>query len=142
VSQGKGIKSFELGADGSGGIHLYGDPSVKMNGREVFKFATKTVPESIRKVVEKDQKDLSEIDFVIPHQANVRIIEYAAERLGVSMDKFEVTVDQYGNTSAASIPITLFHALQEEKIKDGDYVVMTGFGGGLTWGTLSLVWGK
>ncbi|MCO7126681.1 ketoacyl-ACP synthase III [Sporolactobacillus shoreicorticis] len=143
VSEGKGILSFELGADGSGGSYLYQDGKyLKMNGREVFKFAVRQMGESAVHVVEKAGLKKEDIDYLIPHQANIRIMEASRERLGIPEEKMIKTIQKYGNTSASSIPLALIDALEEGKIKDGDVLVMVGFGGGLTWGALTLKWGK
>ncbi|RYL95603.1 ketoacyl-ACP synthase III [Sporolactobacillus sp. THM7-4] len=143
VSEGKGILSFELGADGSGGKNLYQDEKfIKMNGREVFKFAVRQMGESAVNVVEKAGLKKEDIDFLIPHQANIRIMEASRERLGIPEDKMIKTIQKYGNTSASSIPLALADALEEGIIQDGNLIVMVGFGGGLTWGALTLRWGK
>lgn len=142
VSEGKGILSFELGSDGKGGKHLYDDEVIKMNGREVFKFAVRQMGESAIRVVEKANLEKTDIDYLIPHQANIRIMESAREKLGLPIERMSKTVDRYGNTSAASIPLSLCYDLENGKIKDGDIVVMVGFGGGLTWGAVTLRWGK
>ncbi|WP_096200612.1 beta-ketoacyl-ACP synthase III [Bacillus sp. FJAT-45350] len=142
VSEGNGILGYELGSDGSGGKHLYIDNVLGMNGREVFKFAVRTLGESANNALIKAGLTNNDIDFLIPHQANVRIIESARERLGLSEDKVSVTVDKYGNTSAASIPLSLYEEVENDKIKDSDIIVLVGFGGGLTWGSTVLRWGK
>ena len=145
VSADKGILSFELGADGSGGDHLFIDSKtgkIAMNGREVFKFAVRQMPESSLNVVEKAGLSKEDVDFLIPHQANIRIIDAARERLGLAKEKVSTTVKKHGNTSAASIPLALFTELEKGLINDGDIVVMVGFGGGLTWGSVCLRWGK
>ncbi|MCL1632871.1 ketoacyl-ACP synthase III [Sporolactobacillus sp. CPB3-1] len=143
VSDGKGILSFELGADGSGGKYLYQDDRfIKMNGREVFKFAVRQMGESAVNVVEKAGLKKEDIDYLIPHQANIRIMEASRERLEIPEDKMIKTIQKYGNTSASSIPLALIDAVEEGQIKDGDLLVMVGFGGGLTWGALTLKWGK
>ncbi|BBN98456.1 beta-ketoacyl-ACP synthase III [Sporolactobacillus terrae] len=143
VSDGKGILSFELGADGNGGKFLYQeDQFIKMNGREVFKFAVRQMGESAVHVVEKAGLKKEDIDYLIPHQANIRIMEASRERLGIPEEKMIKTIQKYGNTSASSIPLALADALEEGKIKDGNLIVMVGFGGGLTWGALTLKWGK
>lgn len=142
VQDGKGILSFELGADGSGGKHLYQDEYVVMNGREVFKFAVRQMGESAVNVVEKIGLKKEDVDYLIPHQANIRIMEVARERLGIDREKMSKSVHKYGNTSAASIPIALSEDAKNGKIKDGDLVVLVGFGGGLTWGAVALRWGK
>lgn len=142
VQEGKGILSFELGADGSGGKHLYQDEYVVMNGREVFKFAVRQMGESAVNVIDKIGLKKEDVDYLIPHQANIRIMEVARERLGIDRDKMSMSVHKYGNTSAASIPIALSEDVENGKIKDGDLVVLVGFGGGLTWGAVALRWGK
>ncbi|HLS67536.1 MAG TPA: beta-ketoacyl-ACP synthase III [Pseudogracilibacillus sp.] len=144
VSEGKGILSFELGADGTGGKHLYQNEEnfMVMNGREVFKFAVRTMPQASVNVIEKAGLEKEDVDFLVPHQANIRIMEAARERLGISANKMAKTVSRYGNNSSASIPIALSESVAEGKIKDGDVIVLVGFGGGLTWGSVALRWGK
>ncbi|MGP4062031.1 beta-ketoacyl-ACP synthase III [Halobacillus litoralis] len=144
VSEDKGILSFELGSDGSGGSHLYQNELDKlfMNGREVFKFAVRQMPESSVNVVKKIGLSEQDVDYLVPHQANIRIMEAARERLGISEDKMSTTIKRYGNTSSASIPIALSEDVKAGKIKDNDLVVLVGFGGGLTWGAVALRWGK
>lgn len=142
VSEGKGILSFELGADGTGAKHLYQDEYIIMNGREVFKFAVRQMGESSVNVLEKAGLSKEDVDMLIPHQANIRIMEAARQRLGVPVEKMSNTVHKYGNTSAASIPISIVEELQAGKINDGDLLVMVGFGGGLTWGAIALRWGR
>lgn len=142
VSEGRGILSFELGADGTGGKHLYHDEYVIMNGREVFKFAVRQMGESCIHVLEKAGLSKQDVDFLIPHQANIRIVEAARQRLELPEDKMSTTVKKYGNTSAASIPISIVEELEAGKIKDDDLIIMVGFGGGLTWGAIALRWGR
>ncbi|WP_426551978.1 beta-ketoacyl-ACP synthase III [Bacillus pumilus] len=144
VSEGKGILSFELGADGRGGKHLYLDEKdhTIMNGREVFKFAVRQMGESSVNVIEKAGLSKEDVDFLIPHQANIRIMEAARERLELPVEKMSKTVHKYGNTSAASIPISLCEEIKAGKIHDGDVIVMVGFGGGLTWGAIAMRWGR
>ncbi len=142
VSDGKGILSFELGADGSGGKYLYQDSHIRMNGREVFKFAVRQMGESSVNVLEKAGLTKEDVDFLIPHQANIRIMEAARQRLELPVEKMSKTVHKYGNTSAASIPISMVEELEAGKIHDGDLIVMVGFGGGLTWGAIAMRWGK
>ncbi|OLP64804.1 3-oxoacyl-[acyl-carrier-protein] synthase 3 protein 1 [Bacillus pumilus] len=144
VSEGKGILSFELGADGRGGKHLYLDEKdhTIMNGREVFKFAVRQMGESSVNVIEKAGLSKEDVDFLIPHQANIRIMEAARERLELPVEKMSKTVHKYGNTSAASIPISLCEEIEAGKIHDGDVIVMVGFGGGLTWGAIAMRWGR
>lgn len=144
VSEGRGILSFELGADGSGGKHLFlnDEQHIFMNGREVFKFAVRQMGESAISVLEKAGLQKEDCDFLIPHQANIRIMEAARERLNLSAEKMSKTVHKYGNTSAASIGISLVEELEGGKIKDDDVLVLVGFGGGLTWGAVTIRWGK
>ncbi|WP_353856131.1 beta-ketoacyl-ACP synthase III [Bacillus sp. Bos-x628] len=144
VSEGKGILAFELGADGRGGKHLYLDEKdhTIMNGREVFKFAVRQMGESSVNVIKKAGLSKEDVDFLIPHQANIRIMEAARERLELPVEKMSKTVHKYGNTSAASIPISLCEEIEAGKIHDGDVIVMVGFGGGLTWGAIAMRWGR
>ncbi|KMY53208.1 MULTISPECIES: beta-ketoacyl-ACP synthase III [Bacillaceae] len=142
VSEGRGILSFELGADGSGLKHLYQKDYIKMNGREVFKFAVRQMGESCVNVLEKAGLQKEDVDFLLPHQANIRIMEAARQRLDLPQEKMSVTINKYGNTSSASIPITLMEELQSGKIKDDDLLIMVGFGGGLTWGAIAMRWGR
>jgi 3-oxoacyl-[acyl-carrier-protein] synthase III len=142
VSGSRGILAFELGADGTGGKHLYQDEYIIMNGREVFKFAVRQMGESCINVLEKAGLKKEEVDFFIPHQANIRIMEASRQRLEVPEEKMSKTVNKYGNTSSASIPISLVEELEAGKIKDDDVIVMVGFGGGLTWGAIAIRWGK
>ncbi|KSU62217.1 3-oxoacyl-ACP synthase [[Bacillus] enclensis] len=142
VPDGKGILAFELGADGSGAKHLYQEENIVMNGREVFKFAVRQMGESSVNVIEKAGLKKEDVDFLIPHQANIRIMEAARQRLELPVEKMSKTVNKYGNTSAASIPVSLVEDLQDGRVKEGDVVVMVGFGGGLTWGAIVMRWGK
>ncbi|MHC0552980.1 beta-ketoacyl-ACP synthase III [Salinicoccus sp. CNSTN-B1] len=144
VSEGYGIRSFELGSNGKGGPYLYDDEDtgdIRMNGREVFKFAVRQMGESSVNVTEKAGLTKEDIDMLVPHQANIRIMNAARERMGLPEDRMSVTVDRYGNTSAASIPLSIHHEVKNGKIKDGDTLVLVGFGGGLTWGAICLTWG-
>ncbi|WP_062352070.1 beta-ketoacyl-ACP synthase III [Bacillus kwashiorkori] len=142
VSNGRGVLSFELGADGSGGKHLYQDQHIFMNGREVFKFAVRQMGESAVHVIEKAGINKEDVSYLIPHQANIRIMEAARQRLELPVEKMSNTIAKYGNTSAASIPISLYDDVKAGKIKDDDIVVMVGFGGGLTWGAILMKWGR
>lgn len=144
VSEGKGILSFELGANGAGGDQLYQDENdhLVMNGREVYRFAVKQMPESSVSVIEKAGYNKEDVDYLIPHQANIRIMEAARTRLGISEDKMAKTVKKYGNNSSASIPIALSESVKAGKVKDDDLIVLVGFGGGLTWGAIALRWGR
>ncbi|MFC9541721.1 beta-ketoacyl-ACP synthase III [Lysinibacillus sp. NPDC056959] len=144
VSEGRGILSFELGADGTGGKNLYltQQDTIAMNGREVFKFAVRQMGESAMNVLEKAGLTKEDVDFLVPHQANIRIMESARERLELPPEKMSKTIHKYGNTSAASIGISLVDELEAGKIKDDDLLVLVGFGGGLTWGAVTMRWGK
>lgn len=113
---------------------------VHMDGQEVYKFAVTTVPESIMKVLDEAGVKPEEIDYFVLHQANVRIIQSVAKRLKVSPDKFPISLDHCGNISAASVPILLDEMNRKGMLKKGDKIVMSGFGGGLTWGTALLTW--
>ena len=145
VSEGRGILSYELGSDGSGGEYLYLNPEngkIFMNGREVFKFAVRIMGEASNKAVAKAGLQPEDVDMFVPHQANIRIMESARERRGLDKSKMSVSVDKYGNTSDASIPLSVAQELENNKIKDDDVLVFVGFGGGLTWGAITLRWGK
>ena len=128
VSEGRGIISFELGSDGSGGDHIRVDDFLTMNGREVFKFAVRQMGETSLNVVEKAGLTKEDVDFLIPHQANIRIMEAARQRLGLPAEKMSKTVHLYGNTSSASIPLSLKYELDEKRVKDDDIIVLVGFG--------------
>ncbi|MDF0007299.1 ketoacyl-ACP synthase III [Staphylococcus pseudintermedius] len=145
VSENRGILSYELGSDGVGGKYLYQDQEtnfIRMNGREVFKFAVRVMGESLQRAVEKANLGPDDINMFIPHQANIRIMESARQRLNLPKEKMSVSVDKYGNTSAASIPLSVKQELENGSIKDDDVVVFVGFGGGLTWGSIVIRWGK
>lgn len=159
TESGYGIIGAQLGADGSGGDLLKlpaggsRNPAsaetvtqrmhfVHMNGNEVFKFAVKIMGEAAINALEQAGLSANDVDCLIPHQANNRIIQSAAKRLKLPMDKVIVNVDKYGNTSAASIPIALEEAVHGGKIKQGDIVVLVGFGAGLTWASAVIKWGK
>jgi 3-oxoacyl-[acyl-carrier-protein] synthase-3 len=152
VDQG-GFLGFELGADGGGGIHLSlpGSGSrkaetaaangyVHMNGREVFKFATRVLVSSAQDLLAACEVGVEDVDVYIPHQANVRIMNYAVAKLGIPADRMVVNVDRYGNTSSGSIPLALADAQAEGRLHEGDLVLMTGMGAGLTWGSGLLEW--
>lgn len=146
-----GFLGFELGADGGGGENLwlpgsgsrhFEDPDgfVKMNGREVFKFATRVMVSSAEKILAECGKTVDEIDVYVPHQANKRIIDYAAGKLGIPEEKVVVNVDRYGNTSSGSIPLALADAREDGRLRPGELVLMTGMGAGLTWGSALMEW--
>jgi 3-oxoacyl-[acyl-carrier-protein] synthase-3 len=150
VKQG-GFLGFELGADGGGGEHLWlpGSGSrhfenpeglVKMNGREVFKFATRVMVSSAQAVLDECGRTVDEVDVYVPHQANVRIMDHAAKKLGIPREKMVVNVDRYGNTSSGSIPLALADAADDGRLKPGELVLMTGMGAGLTWGSALIEW--
>jgi 3-oxoacyl-[acyl-carrier-protein] synthase-3 len=149
----RGFLGFELGADGGGGIHLslpgsgsrrIEDASangfVHMNGREVFKFATRVLVSSAEAVLERCGVSVDEVDVYVPHQANVRIMDHAAQKLGIPRERMVVNVDRYGNTSSGSIPLALAEAQGDGRLKEGDLVLMTGMGAGLTWGSALMEW--
>lgn len=159
VEAGYGILSIDLGADGSGGESLLQPAGgsrmpataetvanrqhyLQMNGSEVFRFATKVMGASALRVLERAGITSEQVDWLVPHQANIRIIQSAAKRLKLPMEKVIVNVDRYGNTSAASIPIALGEARDQGKIKKGDTLVLVGFGAGLTWAGCALKWSK
>ena len=144
VSEGRGVLAFELGADGSGGSQLYEDEQkqIVMNGREVFKFAVRQMGESAVNVLGKAGLTKDDVDFLIPHQANIRIMESARQRLNLPVEKMSKTIHKYGNTSSASIPVSIIDELEAGNIKEDDIIVMVGFGGGLTWGAIVVKWGK
>jgi 3-oxoacyl-[acyl-carrier-protein] synthase-3 len=146
-----GFLGFELGADGGGGQYLwlpgsgsrtFADPDrlVKMNGREVFKFATRVMVSSAEALLEEVGRTIDDVDVYVPHQANTRIIDYAARKLGIPEDRVVVNVDKYGNTSSGSIPLALADAETEGRLSPGTMVLMTGMGAGLTWGSALMEW--
>jgi 3-oxoacyl-[acyl-carrier-protein] synthase III len=146
-----GFLGFELGADGGGGEHLwlpgsgsrkFDDPEsfVKMNGREVFKFATRVMVSSAEKLLDRCGLTIEDVDVYVPHQANVRIIDHAARKLGVPDERVVVNVDRYGNTSSGSIPLALADAAADGRLRPGELVLMTGMGAGLTWGSALIEW--
>jgi 3-oxoacyl-[acyl-carrier-protein] synthase-3 len=106
-----------------------------MNGREVFKFATRVIIDSTRRVLDATGLTMDDIDLFVPHQANTRIIDHAVEKLGIDPAKVVVNVDRYGNTSSASVPLALAEARDQGRLKPGDLILMIAFGGGLTWGS-------
>lgn len=109
---------------------------ITMNGREVFKFAVKAMIESINYLLNENNLDINKIDYIVPHQANERIIEYVADKLKISKDKFYINLDKYGNTSSASIPIALNEMSEKQLLKEDMKIIMIGFGAGLTLGSL------
>ena len=152
-----GVLSFTLGADGSGGdlLILPGGGSrhpasaetvaqglhyARMNGREVFRFATRIMGQAAKEAIMAAGLKIDDVDLFIPHQANIRIIQSAAKQLRLPMDKVFVNLDRYGNTSCASIPIAFCEAIEEERIKPGDHLVLVSFGAGLTWAAAVVQW--
>jgi 3-oxoacyl-[acyl-carrier-protein] synthase III len=146
-----GFLGFELGADGGGGDSLWlpgsgsrkfenPDRFVKMNGREVFKFATRVMVTSAQAILERCGLSVDDVDVYVPHQANIRIIDHAARKLGIPREKIVVNVDRYGNTSSGSIPLALADAAVDGRLRPGKLVLMTGMGAGLTWGSALIEW--
>jgi 3-oxoacyl-[acyl-carrier-protein] synthase III len=146
-----GFLGFELGADGGGGESLwlpgsgsrhFDDPDafIKMNGREVFKFATRVLVSSAEKLLDELGMTVEDVDVYIPHQANIRIIDHAAKKLGFPPEKVVINVERYGNTSSGSIPIALAEAIEDGRVRRGSKVLMTGMGAGLTWGSSLIEW--
>jgi 3-oxoacyl-[acyl-carrier-protein] synthase-3 len=140
----------ELGVDGSKGFDLYGDLTprngepldkcIRMNGNVVYRFATQVIVESAKRVLEAGGYTQDDIDLFVPHQANLRIIESGVERLGFPSERVVVTLDQYGNTSSASIPLCLDYAWRTGRLQPGQRLMMMGLGGGLAWGTVMIRW--
>lgn len=154
----RGLLTTELGADGGGHKHLFvpgwarmvpesadifpdSRPLLKMNGREVFKFAVQVMGDAAVNSITKAGLTLDDIDMLIPHQANYRIIDAAARRLHLPMEKVMVNLDRYGNTSAASVPIALAEAADEGRLAEGDNLVLVAFGAGLAWAAGLVRWG-
>jgi 3-oxoacyl-[acyl-carrier-protein] synthase III len=159
VEDGSGFLSFVLGAQGQGGENLCmpaggsRNPAseetvknrqhfVKMAGNDVFKFAVRIMGEASVQSLEKAGLTTKDVDVLIPHQANIRIIDAAMKRLDLDRDRVVVNLDKYGNMSAASIPVALDEAVKEGRIKNGDTIVMVGFGAGLTWGACTMKWAQ
>lgn len=157
VSEGAGILSFDLGSDGGGGDLLVipagggkkpgsrqalkrEECCIQMEGKPVYRFAVQAIGDTALSALERAGLGSDDVTLFIPHQANSRIIEGAAKRLGVPMERVFVNVQRYGNTSNASIPIALYEAREEGRIKPGDVVVVVGFGGGLAWASAVLRW--
>ena len=113
---------------------------IQMNGREVFRFATRVMARASLLAAQKAKLAIEDIDLIIPHQANLRIIDAAARGLKLPMEKFMVNVERYGNTSTASIPIATVEAFEQGRMKNGDNIILVGFGAGLTWGALAMQW--
>ena len=157
VPEGRGFQSFELGADGSGG-HLLNVESggsrlpitadnvndrrryLYMAGPEVFKFAVRIMNMASEEALRKASMNKEQIDLLVPHQANIRIVQFALERLHLPKEKCVINLSKYGNMSSASIPVALAEADEEGRIKEGDRLLLVGFGGGLTWGASVVIW--
>ena len=152
-----GFIGFELGAEGAGGIHLSLPAGgsrlpasaetvaaeqhfVHMNGPEVYKFATRVLVSSAEKLLAECGLTVEDVDVYVPHQANVRIIDHAARKLGIPKERVVVNVDRYGNTSSGSIPLALADAVADGRLRQGATVLMTGMGAGLTWGSSLIEW--
>lgn len=157
VPDGQGLLAFDLGGDGSGAellkVEAGGSRSpaseetirekkhtIHMKGRDVFKFAVRVINDTTEKALAKANMSKDEIDYLIPHQANIRIIESAMKRFGLSQEKVVVNIERYGNMSSASIPVALHEAYEQGRFEQGDTLVLCGFGGGLTWGSAVLKW--
>jgi 3-oxoacyl-[acyl-carrier-protein] synthase III len=152
-----GVLAAVMHSDGSGGESLIvqgggskypaseatiqaGKHFIEMDGKEVFRFATRVMAHATREALGIAGVDLEDVNWIIPHQANLRIIEAAARGLKLPMDRFIVNLDRYGNTSTASIPIATVEAMESGKLQPGDKIVLVGFGAGLTWGALTAEW--
>ncbi|MBE7526593.1 MAG: ketoacyl-ACP synthase III [Nitrosomonas sp.] len=146
-----GILSSHLHADGSynqvlsapASIHsgkIQGTPFVTMEGSTVFKFAVKVLEEAVLEALQENQLQASDIDWLIPHQANIRIITSTAKKLGIPEEKVVKTVSQHGNTSAASVPLALDQAVRDGRILPGQHIILEGVGGGFTWGSVLVRW--
>jgi 3-oxoacyl-[acyl-carrier-protein] synthase-3 len=160
VEDGYGILNTQIGANGTSG-DLITIPCLHMSekdkqdrkeytkkmalwqdGQEVFKFAVKIMPYAMERVIENTELSLDDVKYIIPHQANSRIIENAVKRLGVAIEKIYTTIKKYGNISSASIPVAMDDAYRRKCLKKGDNLVLVGFGGGLTWGSALIRWSK
>jgi len=153
----RGFLSFYLRADGSG-VDLLNIPAggscrpttedtvrerehfIRMNGNEVFKFAVRVMEEAVVTALDRAGLTTADVDLIVPHQANIRIIDAAAKRLNIPYERWGINIAEYGNTSAASIPMALNEMYEQGRVKKGDVVVLVGFGGGLTWGASVLRW--
>ena len=136
------ILSFSLNADGSGAdlLTCEHEGTFTMDGREVFRRAVRVVVESSQQALERAGITADDLALIIPHQANIRIIQAVADRLGIGMDRAVIALDRYGNTSSASIPLAFDVARNEGRIKTGDYALLTGFGAGMTWASAVVKW--
>ena len=152
-----GIISTYFGSDGNKGLkalnanqfsistpfsnsNLERKQFIEMDGREVFRFAISIIPKVIKELLKKSGESIENIKYIIPHQANSRIIDDAAKKLNLNRDKFLINLEHYGNTSAASIPIVLSESIEKGLIKKGDKIILVAFGGGLTWSGLLIQW--
>ena len=152
------LLAWDLGCDGSaadvlalpaGGSRLPAsattlanrDHYIKMQGQEVFKRAVRAVVDSARLTLERAGRTAADVDWFVPHQANTRIIESAANRLGFEAERVIVNIERYGNTSSASIPLALFEAVEDGRVRAGDLVLLSGFGAGMTWASALVRWG-
>ncbi len=148
TSADRGILSTDLNSDGSyrdllyvdGGVSTQSTGVLKMEGQEVFRHAVEKLAETAETALTKAGLTHDDVDWVVPHQANIRIIKSTARKLGIPMDQVVVTVQNHGNTSAASIPLALSVAASEDKFKPGDLIVTEAIGGGLAWGAVALRW--
>ncbi|WP_034385372.1 beta-ketoacyl-ACP synthase III [Deinococcus sp. YIM 77859] len=153
VPPGHGFQDFVLGADSAGGPSLFArcmadrlpggfamGEQVGMNGREVFKFAVRVLGDSGNEVLAKSGLASTDVDWVVPHQANIRIIEAANERFGVPMHQTVVNLDRYGNTSSATVPLALREAVDDGRIQQGQQLLLVAFGGGLSWAACTMKW--
>jgi 3-oxoacyl-[acyl-carrier-protein] synthase-3 len=135
-----GIVAAKLHADGAHRHMLKSDPLVSMDGKAVFKFAVKVLSEVVEEVLEEQKLSGSDIDWLVPHQANIRIIEATAKKLGLGMENVITTVANHGNTSAASVPLALDTAVRDGRIKAGQNILLEAVGGGFTWGAILIKW--
>lgn len=157
VAEGEGLLSFDLGSDGSGAMLLYqeaggsrlpssietveaGKHYMTMFGNDVFKFAVRIMGEASIKALDKAGLAREDLDYLVPHQANIRIVDAAVKRLALPTEKVFINLDRYGNMSGASIPVALDEAVRSKKINKDDTVLLVGFGAGLTWGSCVLRW--
>ena len=143
-ANGTDLLSFSLGADGSAADLLTCEHGgyIQMDGKEVFRRAVRVVVSSAEKALADAGITADDLALVIPHQANIRIIEAATKRLGIEMDRAVVVLDRYGNTSSASIPLAFADARENGRVKSGDYALMTGFGAGMTWASAVIRWSR
>lgn len=159
LGEGRGVGSIDLHADGRFWdlIHVPGggsrmpvsqttppgkDCTIRMKGGETFKMAVRTLEESVREILKTEHLSTDAIDWVVPHQANIRILDALGERLGIPRERFVIDIDRYGNTSAASIPMALDEAVRDGRIKKNDRILLTAFGSGVTWGSGIVTWEK